>query len=367
MKKYRNIIVGAGITGITIAERLAASGEEALIIEKRDTIGGNCHDYFDEEGNYIQLFGPHIFHTDHGDVWHYLNNFSRFNEYSHRVLCSINNRLINIPFNMNSVELAFDKDKAAIINGILLKELGPGKKVPILELKDHREPLVRELADYVYKNIFLNYTVKQWDLKPDEMDPSVTARVPVYISRDDRYFQSKWQGIPEKGFTEMFNNMLKNPAIEKLLATDYKTAIQNIGFEKMYYTGPLDYYFDYKYGRIKYRKIRLEFEKKEMSSYQENSVINYPNDNDFTRITEFNKFLFIKNRNTVTAKEYASWDNGFEAYPVQTPENLEIVGKYVNEVGKLDNVKFIGRLAECKYYDIDTGIKNVLDKFNPNA
>ncbi|MFA5125798.1 MAG: UDP-galactopyranose mutase [archaeon] len=357
----KNIVVGAGVTGITIAERLASKGEEVLIIEKRDTIGGNCYDYFDENKNYIQLYGPHILHTNYKEVWDYLNKFTKFNNYSHKVLCNIRGKLINIPFNLNSTDLAFSKDKAEIIKKVLIQEIGLEKKVPILELRKHNNVLIRELADYVYNNIFLNYTIKQWDLKPDEIDLSVTARVPVFVSKDDRYFQSKWQGIPEKGFTEMLNKMLDNPKIKIILSTDYKKIISNYKYKKLFYTGPLDYFFDYKYGKIKYRKIELKFENNNVYSFQENSVINYPNEFDYTRITEFNKFLFIKNKNTVIAKEFPSWEKGFEAYTLQTEANQRIINKYLEEINKLDNVVFLGRLAECKYYDVDGTIKKVLE------
>lgn len=364
INKYKNIVVGAGITGITIAERLASNGEDVLLIDKRDTIGGNCYDYFDENSNYIQLYGPHILHTNHKNVWDYLNKFTVFNNYSHKVFCSIGEKLINIPFNLNSIDLAFDRNNAKIIKDVLINEIGTDNKVPILELNKHNNPLIRSLADYVYNNIFLNYTMKQWGLKPDEMDPAVTARVPVYVSKDDRYFQDKWQGIPENGFTNMFNKMLNNNRIKVQLSTDFKAAVSDYKYDKLFYTGPLDYYFDYKFGKIKYRKISLEFEQKNTMSFQENSVVNYPNDNEFTRITEFNKFLYIRNKNTIIAREYASWDKGFEAYPLQVTENQRLISRYMGEAKAFRNVIFLGRLAECKYYDIDDSVKNVLDLLN---
>ncbi|MCX7697954.1 MAG: UDP-galactopyranose mutase [Candidatus Goldbacteria bacterium] len=357
-----NVIIGAGVTGLTLAERLAAKDENVLIIEKRSTIGGNCYDYFDEDNNYIQLYGPHIFHTDDEEVWNYVNKFSEFNNYIHKVYCHVDGKLINIPFNLNSLYKAFDNLKADKLKEILINEIGINNKVPILKLLNHKNDFIKELAKFIYEKIFLYYTMKQWGKKPEEIDQSVTDRVPVFVSMDDRYFKCRWQGIPKNGFTKMFEKMIDRPNIKIILSTDYKDIIKNLKYDKIYYTGPLDYFFDYEYGKIKYRRIWLDFEKLNTNSYQENSVINYPNDFKFTRITEYNKFLFINNKTTVISREYSSWDKGFEAYPVQDEENKEIVSKYLNKAKNYDNLVLIGRLAECKYYDIDQAIKRALEE-----
>lgn len=363
MEKTENIVIGAGVTGITIAERLASRGENVLIIEKRETIGGNCYDSF-VDGNYIQHYGPHIFHTNHEDVWKYLNKFTKFNNYKHKVLCEIDKNLVNIPFNLNSIEKVFDKEKARTMIDVLKKQFNEGTKIPILELLKSENICIKNLAGFIYKNVFLNYTVKQWGLKPDEIDLSITGRVPVIVSRNDDYFHDKYQGIPEIGFTSMLKKMLQNKNIRIILKKDYKSIIRRIYYKKVYYTGPLDYFFDYKFGRIKYRRIFLKLENNSTSSYQINSVINYPNTNKYTRITEFNKFLFINNQNSIIAKEYSSWYKGFLAYPLIETTNNEIIQKYCNEAQKLSKIKFVGRLAECKYFNIDLAIKRSLDLTN---
>jgi UDP-galactopyranose mutase len=358
----KNIVVGAGITGLTIAERLASKGEEVLIIEKRDHIGGNCYDFLDENGNYVQQYGPHIFHTKLKEVWDYLSQFTEWNDYSHKVVGWINGKLINIPFNLNSIDATFDKEEAEEIKKVLIEEFGKETKIPILDLRKHSNPLIKKLADYVYENVFLNYTMKQWDLKPEEIDPSVTARVPVFISRDNRYFQDPYKGLPKNGFTAMMKKMIENPLIKVKLGEKFKEG--KYDYDRLFYTGPLDEFFDFKFGKIKYRRVDLRFEKHDKSSYQSNSVVNYPNTEDFTRITEFNKFLFIENSSTMIAKEYPSWTDGFQAYPVQTEENKRVISKYLQEGNKLDNVVFAGRLAECKYYNMDQAVKRALEVGN---
>lgn len=363
--KYDYLIVGAGFSGAVLAERLSSVGKKVLVVEKRNHIGGNCYDFFNKSGNYIQKYGPHIFHTNDEEVWDYLSQFTKWNNYTHKVLVKIKDKLINIPFNLNSIDLAFTKKEAEQMKSVLIKEIGLEEKVPILELNESKNPLVKKLADFVYNYVFLGYTIKQWGLKPDEIDPSVTARVPVFISKDNRYFQDKFQGIPAGGFTKMFKKMLRNKNIKLILNKDFKNL--NVGYKKLFYTGPLDYFFNYKFGPILYRRINLKFEEYSKESFQDNSVINYPNNYKFTRKTEFNKFLFIKNESTVVAKEYASWNRGFLAYPVQSEKNQKIVDKYMNEAKNLKNVVLIGRLAECKYYNMDQAVKEALNAYEKNA
>ena len=351
--KFSNIVVGAGFTGVTIAERLKSRGESVLVIEKRNHIGGNCYDFFDKDGCYIKLYGPHIFHTSNQRVWNYISQFTEWNNYRHQVFCFIGNKLIPIPFNLNSIDLSFGSEKSKLLTNKLINKYGENAKVSIYTLLNEHDQDLRDLANYVYEKVFLNYTIKQWGHKPDELDKSVLNRVPVIVNREDYYFTDKYQGIPLLGYTKVMEKMLDG--IPVMLNTDYKSIINQIAYDKIYYTGPLDYYFDYIYGEIKYRCIELKFEKHDIE-YQENSVINYPNDNEFTRITEFNKFMFIKSTKTIIAKEYASWNQGFVAYPLQNKENLEVINKYFKESGKDKKLVLAGRLAECKYYNMDQAI-----------
>lgn len=353
------LIVGAGLTGIVLAERLASLGKKIIIVEKRKHIGGNCYDFFDEKGNYIQKYGPHIFHTDNRKVWNYLSRFTKWNSYIHKVYVNIDGNLINIPFNLNSIDLAFSKNEAETIKCALIEKVGKNKKIPILELRHIDHPLLKKLSEYIYNNIYHGYTIKQWGLTPDEIDTSVTARVPIFVSKDDRYFQNLYQGIPKDGFTKLLKNMVMSKNIKIIFGKDYKDL--NIEYQKMYYTGPLDYFYDYKHGKILYRKLRLNLKKYAVDSYQSNSVINYPNNYKFTRITEFNKLLLKRNNSSVVAREYASWENGFLAYPVQSSKNSKIISKYKQEESKQNNVIFVGRLAECRYFNMDEVVQRAME------
>jgi UDP-galactopyranose mutase len=362
MNNNLNLIIGAGITGITLAERLASKGRRVLIIEKREKIGGNCCDYFDYQKNYIQKYGPHIFHTNYEVVWNYLSEFTQWHDYEHEVLGRVCNKLVPIPFNFNSIDLLFEEKEAKEIKEIIALEYGKNKKIPILDLKKNKNSKIKELADFVYENVFLYYTIKQWDLKPEEIDPSVTARVPIFSGYDNRYFYDKYQGIPQEGFSKMFEKMLKNKNIELKLSTDYRDIVNDINYDKLFYTGPLDLFFDHRFGKIKYRKIDLKITKKQITSFQKASVVNYPTKEDkFTRITEFNKFLNIKNKTTNIGKEFPSWEKGFQAYPFQTKENQKVIDRYLLETKKYNRIFFLGRLAECKYYNMDEAIKNALE------
>jgi UDP-galactopyranose mutase len=349
------------MSGCVLAERISSRGAKVLVVEKRSHIGGNCYDKFDGKNNYIQMYGPHVFHTNRAEVWNYINMFTEFNNYSHEVSCNIGGEFINIPFNFNSIDSVFEAVEAQKIKKHLKKEFGEGNKISILNLRRCDEPSIQKLSKYVYEKIFLNYTLKQWGRKPEGMFSSVSARVPVVLSEDNRYFHDRWQGVPKEGFTAMFEKMLDNPCIDILMSSDYKDVAPKHKYAKLFYTGPLDYFFGYKYGRIEYRRIKLRFENYSVASFQRNSVVNYPNEYDYTRITEFNKFLFVQNDTTIIAKEYSSPKSGFMGYPVQTSYNQTVINKYLREAEKLKDLYFIGRLAECRYYNMDQCIENALN------
>lgn len=365
--KIKNIVVGAGITGLTIAERLADNKEETVVIEKRNHLGGNCYDYF-YQGNYFQSYGPHIFHTSEKEVFEYLSQFTDWFDYRHKVLAFIEGDYIPLPFNLNSIDKVFKTNEAKIIQDKLIGRYGLGSKINILDLRKESDTTLIKLAEYVYKKIFKNYTTKFWATNPDLLDPSIMGRVPVFISRDEGYFQNKYQGMPLNGFSAIFNKMVQHANIKIEMAVDYKKTINNYSYKNLFYTGPLDYFFDYKFGRIKYRRIECKFIKHSVSSYQKSSVINYPNNFNYIRTTECNKFLNIKGENTFIMEEYASWDKGFLAYIVDTEENQKVINKYKKEASKNKNLVLAGRLAECKYYDMDQAVKRGLEiiknKFN---
>jgi len=365
MKKNKIFIIGAGITGITLAERFASKGNEVLIIEKRDHIGGNCYDFKNKDGILIHKYGPHIFHTDYKDVWDYISQFTDWFYYQHKVLGLIDGRLAPIPFNLNTLYELFPLKFAQKLEEKLINKFGYNKKIPILDLKKTKDKDLKFLADFVYEKIFLHYTEKQWSLKPEEIDASVTARVPVVISRDDRYFQNKYQGMPKEGYVKMFEKMLQNENIEVQLNTDYKKLKNKIKYNFLFYTSPIDEFFNYKYGRLDYRCLKLDFQTFNQESYQPSAVVNYPNNYDFTRIIEFKKLTQQNHRKTTIGIEYPG-NEGFMAYPVLDEKNKKLFQKYLKEAEKLkkQNIYFVGRLAEYKYYNMDEAVKSSLDLFN---
>ncbi len=361
MKKNKILIIGAGITGITLAERFVSAGNEVLLIEKRDHIGGNCYDYKDKSGILVHKYGPHIFHTNYQEVWDYLSQFTDWLYYQHKVLGVINGKFVPIPFNLNTLYELFPLKFAQKLEETLIQNFGYNQKVPILELKKIKDKDLKFLANFVYEKVFLHYTEKQWGLKPEEIDASVTARVPVVISRDDRYFQDKYQGMPKEGYTKMFEKMLKNENIEIQLSTDYKKLKNKMQYNFLFYTGPIDEFFNYRFGKLDYRYLKLDFQTFNQESYQPSAVVNYPNDYDFTRIIEFKKLTQQNHRKTTIGIEYPG-SEGFMAYPVLDEKNKELFQKYSKEAEQLkkQNIYFVGRLAEYKYYNMDEAVRSAL-------
>lgn len=365
--KFDYLIVGAGYSGSVLAERIATQlNKRVLIVEKRNHIAGNAYDYFDEKGVLVHKYGPHIFHTSAKKVWDYLSNFTEWNNYVHYVEAVIDGKQIPVPFNFNSIEMLFPKNFASNLENILLEKFGYGIKIPILKLQQTDNSDLKYLADYIYKNVFLGYTTKQWGMKPEELDYSVTSRVPVFLSRDNRYFQDTYQGIPNLGYTDMFNKMLNNPNIHILLNTDYKEIIEDIKFDKMIYTGAIDEFFDYKYGELPYRSLEFKFKSFDKEYFQSIGQLNFPNNFDYTRITEFKHLSKQEINKTTVAYEFPQeFKNGKNDryYPIPKDENHKLFAKYKDEANKLENVFFTGRLADYKYYNMDETVLVALRLF----
>jgi UDP-galactopyranose mutase len=359
------VIVGAGITGITLAQRFASAQKQCLVIEKRGHVGGNCYDLENDAGILVQKYGPHIFHTDDRLVWDYLSQFTDWIDYQHEVLGFIDNKYVPIPFNLNTLEELLPPEDAGRLGNKLTSSFDIGETVPILKLKNTKDKDLGFLADLVYEKVFIGYTKKQWALAPEEIDPEVTARVPVVISRDNRYFHDKHQGIPIHGYSRMFEAMLEDKNIEVFLNTDFKDIKDDLECESIFYTGPIDEFFDYNCGKLDYRCLRIDFETLAQREYQPAAVVNYPNSQDFTRITEFKKLTQQKNEKTTIGKEYPG-SEGYPAWPVLNDKNLDVFEKYKEQAEKLkeQGVYFIGRLAEFKYYDMDTATKRAMDTFS---
>lgn len=364
------LIVGAGFTGAVLAERIASQlDQKVLIVEKRNHIGGNAYDYYNEHGVLVHKYGPHIFHTNSKKVWDYLSQFTEWRPYYHRVLASVEGKLVPVPFNLNSLYALFPPKYAERLEEKLICSYGFGVKVPILRMREAEDPELRFLADYIYRNVFYGYTLKQWELKPEELDPSVTGRVPVYISRDDRYFQDTYQAMPKHGYTSMFNRMLLHKNIKVLLNTNYREIVDEIHFNRMIYTGPVDAYFDYIYGPLPYRSLQFKFVTLEEEWHQSVGTINYPNEYDFTRITEQKYLTGQQSPRTTLVLEYPQAYQPVNShcepyYPIPREDNRAIYGLYDREIKKLlGTVLFAGRLADYKYYNMDQAVARALKLF----
>ncbi len=372
---YDSIIIGSGAAGSAAARKLAERGRKILILEKRSHIGGNCYDRPDDYGILIHEYGPHIFHTSEEEVYRFLSRFTEWYCFGHEVAANVHGKLLPIPFNLNTLYQVYDRKTAEELEGILIREYGEGSRIPIMKLKENPNEKINAIADYVYQNIFLYYTMKQWGQTPEEISPEVTGRVPVLISRDNRYFQDKYQGVPKDGFTAMFEKMLNHPNItvktsadcrEYLTFTEDKILFQGEEFTgEVIYTGALDELFDCEYGRLPYRSLDFRFEHFDRESFQGRSVVNYTVSEDYTRITEFKYLTGQKDTDgTTIVKEYPYAYTGSEGevpyYAILNEENQALYEKYVRKSEPYKNVYLLGRLAEYKYYNIDAIVKKAL-------
>lgn len=372
---YDSIIIGSGAAGSAVARKLAEKGRKILILERRSHIGGNCYDRPDEYGILIHEYGPHIFHTGDEEVYRFLSRFTDWYCFGHEVSAYVHGKLLPVPFNLNTLYQVYDQKEAEELEELLIREYGERSRIPIMKLKENPNAKINQIADYVYQNIFLYYTMKQWGQKPEEISPEVTGRVPVLISRDNRYFQDKYQGVPKDGYTAMFERMLDHPGItvktsadcrEALTFAEGKTFFKGQEFDgEIIYTGALDELFDCEYGRLPYRSLDFRFEHYDKESFQGRSVVNYTVSEDYTRITEFKYLTGQKNTDgTTIVKEYPFAYTGGEGevpyYAILNEENRALYEKYVRKTESFHNVYLLGRLAEYKYYNIDAIVKKAL-------
>ena len=356
---YDFLIVGAGLSGAVLAERLAKKeNKRVLIIEKRNHIGGNTFDYFNSDGVLVHKYGPHIFHTNSPDVFNYLGKFTEWRPYEHRVLASVDGMMVPIPINMNT------------INSLYGLNLSSDEVVSFLKSKAEKKDRVITSEDVVlshvgrdlYEKFFKGYTRKQWGMDPSELDASVAARIPTRSNKDNRYFTDTYQAMPLHGYTKMFETMLDHPNISVMLNTDYKKVEKWIPYHKMIYTGPIDYFFNHCYGPLPYRSIEFKFKTFDQENYQPTGTVNYPNDQAYTRITEFKFLTGQKHGKTTVVFEYPKAD-GDPYYPVPKPENAELYKKYQLLAQTTPNVYFSGRLATYKYYNMDQVVAQSLTLF----
>jgi UDP-galactopyranose mutase len=367
------LVVGAGYAGSVVARALAECGKQVLVLERRPHVAGNAYDHPDEAGVLIHQYGPHIFHTNDKKVFAWLSRFTDWRDYQHRVVADLpdgnGGRLrYPVPFNLTSLELAFGQEEGRRLGEKLVSTYGPEKKVTILDLRQNSDPEIAALADYVYEHVFVHYTMKQWGQRPEDIDPNTTARVPVFLSRDDRYFQDAYQGMPEHGYTPMFEKMLDHPNLTVQLGIDAMSRLELVGgcvkvdgqtFDgAVVYTGQADELFAFRYGPLPYRTLDFRFETLQKDDFQGYGTVNYTVDQDYTRITEFKHLTGqkIPGRTTIV-KEYSKTYFGLPGetpyYAIINPENNALYAQYKALADTFPNLYLLGRLAEYKYYNMD--------------
>jgi UDP-galactopyranose mutase len=350
------LIVGAGFAGCVLAERLASqSGKKILIIDTRNHIGGNAYDHYNDAGILVHKYGPHIFHTNSRDVFEYLSAFTEWRRYEHRVLASVDGQLVPMPINLDTINKLYGLNLTAFE----LAEFFASVAEPKNYIRTSEDVVVNKVGRELYEKFFRNYTVKQWGIDPSDLDKSVTARVPTRTNRDDRYFTDTYQAMPLQGYTRMFEKMLDHPNIKVMLNTDYRELQGIIPYQEMIYTGPVDGFFDYRYGKLPYRSLEFKHETLNEAVHQPQAVINYPNEHLYTRVTEFKYLTGQEHPKTSVVYEYPKAE-GDPYYPVPRPENAELYKQYKALADATPDVHFVGRLATYKYYNMDQVVAQAL-------
>jgi UDP-galactopyranose mutase len=354
------LIVGAGFAGSVMAERLATdAGKKVLIIDKRNHVGGNAFDHYDDAGVLVHKYGPHIFHTNSREVFEYLSRFTEWRPYQHRVQASVDGQLLPMPINLTTINQMYGLKLTSFELNNFFASLAEKRTA----IKTSEDVIVSKIGRELYEKFFRNYTRKQWDLDPSELDAAVTARVPVRTNNDDRYFTDTYQAMPRHGYTRMFDKMLSHPNIKIMLNVDYREIQKAIPHDEAVYTGPVDEYFDYRYGRLPYRSIDFKFETLNKERHQPAAVINYPNDNLYTRVTEFKYLTGQEHHKTSIVYEYPT-ASGDPYYPIPRSENAELYRKYQMLAAATTRVHFVGRLATYKYYNMDQVVAQALTMYS---
>ncbi len=330
-------------------------GKKVMLADRRPHVGGNAYDHYDKAGILVHKYGPHIFHTNSKDVFDYLSQFTKWRPYEHRVRAAIDGKLVPVPVNLDTVN---------ILHGLNLDENGIEAYLESIAekptaIRTSEDVVVSRVGRNLYERLFQGYTRKQWGLDPSQLDASVTARIPVRFNRDDRYFGDTYQFMPRYGFTRMFENMLDHPNITITLDADYRDVAKSVRFKELVYTGPIDEFFDYRFGKLPYRSLRFRHETLNIEQLQPVAVINYPNEHEYTRVTEFKHLTGQIKARTSIVYEFPC-DEGDPYYPVPRPENAAIYKRYEALAAQTKGVHFAGRLATYKYYNMDQVVAQAL-------
>ena len=353
---YDWLIVGAGFAGSVLAERLANErGDKVLVVDRRSHIGGNAYDRHDEAGILMHQYGPHIFHTNSKSIFDYLSSFTAWRPYEHRVLGRVDDKLVPIPINLDTVNTLYGLN----LTSEELEGWFEQRAEPVAEIRTSEDVVVSKVGRELYEKFFRGYTRKQWGMDPSELDKSVTARVPTRTNRDDRYFTDEFQFMPAQGYTRMFENMLRSPNINVMLQTDYRDIKDAIPHRRTIFTGPIDEYFGFRFGKLPYRSLRFRHEILDQEQYQPVGTVNYPMSEDYTRISEYKHLTGQVHPKTSITFEYPSAE-GDPYYPIPRPENAELFKKYEKLALATPDVWFVGRLATYRYYNMDQVVGQAL-------
>lgn len=353
------LIVGAGFAGTVLAERLSTQlNRTVLLCDKRPHVGGNAYDHYDDAGLLVHKYGPHIFHTASPRIFAYLSQFTDWRPYEHRVLAQVNGKLLPFPINIDTINqlygLSLTVEEA--------EQFFRDRAESIAHCHTSEDAVVSKVGRELYELFFKNYTRKQWGLDPSQLDASVAARVPARMNHDDRYFTDEYQFMPLRGYTRMFERMLDNKKIRVVLNTDYRDILNEVRFGRVIYTGPVDAYFDHRYGVLPYRSLRFQFKTHQREVFQPGAVVNYPNHHDYTRITEFKYLTGQRHPHTSVVYEFPTAE-GDPYYPVPRPENAALYARYKALADATPDVTFVGRLATYRYYNMDQVVGQALATF----
>ena len=361
---YDVVIVGAGISGITLAERYASAGKKVLIVEKRNHIGGNCHDFINDAGILVALYGPHYFHTNDADVWEYVNTFSKWTPYEHKVVVHVDGKKVPVPVNRNTINVLFGEN---LKTDEETEKWFVENRESISDPTNAEDAVIARMGRKLYEMIFKGYTTKQWGMDPKELGPEVTNRIPIRYNDDDRYFADTFQALPKDGYTKLFEKMMDDKDISVILNTDWDDACKLLNHNgKLFFTGRVDQYFNEKFGALQYRSLAFDFETIDQEFFQDYAQENHPSlDTPYTRIVEYKRSTGQKHSKTTISREYPTWD-GEPYYPVFSDRNKEIYAQYQKAAEELEKhgVFFVGRLANYKYFNMDQAFRNALDIFS---
>jgi UDP-galactopyranose mutase len=356
---YDWLIVGAGFAGSVLAERLASKrAERVLLIDRRPHVGGNAYDCYNSEGLQVHKYGPHIFHTNSETIFSYLSQFTAWRAYEHRVLAKVDGKLVPVPINLDTINLLYNLSLTSAEMEQWLAE----RAEPVEEIKSSEDVVISVVGRELYEKFFRGYTRKQWGIDPSELDKSVTARIPTRTSRDDRYFVDRFQFMPADGYTRMFERMLAHPNIDVALSTSFEKVRERVEYRRLIYTGPIDEYFNQCFGPLPYRSLSFVHQTLDKEWHQPVAVVNYPQDQVFTRVTEYKHLTGQTHRQTAVTFEYPC-DVGDPYYPIPRPENALLFKRYQQRADELSDVFFVGRLGTYRYYNMDQVVGQALATF----